>query len=253
MGLFSIFKGSEAAAARSSDEALVERARSSARRRLIGAVVLLGVGVVAFPLIFETQPRPIPVDIPIEIPRKEGQPPVALPPATKAVAPAASKPAAAVTETKTEAPREPAMAATTPAPVTTASPATKVEPARTTAPKPEAKPEPKVEAKPEARTEVKAQTKPDAKSTTAVTAKPASEGVTPRYVVQVGAFAEAGAVREVRSRVEKLGLATYTQAIDTPSGARTRVRVGPFASRDEADKVAAKLKAAGLPGAVLTL
>jgi len=31
------------------------------------------------------------------------------------------------------------------------------------------------------------------------------------------------------------------------------VRVGPFASRDEADKAAAKIKTAGLPSAILTL
>jgi DedD protein len=74
-----------------------------------------------------------------------------------------------------------------------------------------------------------------------------------RFVVQVGAFAEAAAVRDTRAKVEKLGLVTYTQVVETPGGARTRVRIGPFASRDEADKAAAKLKAAGLAGAVLAL
>ncbi|MEO7854874.1 MAG: SPOR domain-containing protein, partial [Rubrivivax sp.] len=49
------------------DEAAeVLAARTRARRRLIGAVVLLGIGIVAFPLIFETQPRPVAVDLPIE-------------------------------------------------------------------------------------------------------------------------------------------------------------------------------------------
>jgi DedD protein len=60
-------------------------------------------------------------------------------------------------------------------------------------------------------------------------------------------------VRETRAKVDKLGLHTYTQTIDTDKGKRTRVRVGPFASRDEAELVAAKVKAAGLPAAVLTL
>jgi DedD protein len=227
--LSSIFKRRDPTPAPVSDEALVARVRTSARRRLVGAVVLLGIGVVAFPLIFETQPRPIPVDIPIEIPRKEGQPPLALP-APKPMTPAASKPQAQAADAKAEAPRDPV-------------PAAKIEA------KPEPKPEPKAESRPEAKPEAKpaAVAKPaDAAS------KPLDEGAG-RFVVQVGAFAEAGAVREARTKVEKLGLATYTQVIETPSGKRTRVRVGPFASREEADKAAARLKAAGLPGAVLTL
>jgi len=222
--LSSIFKRPDTPPARGSDEAIVERARTSARRRLIGAVVLLGVGVVAFPLIFETQPRPIPVDIPIEIPRKDGQPPLALPTPKPAAAPASKPAPVVITEPKAEAPREPAPVAAAPAPAA--------------APKVEAKPEPKVEPK------------PPAVSATPAPAAPAEGG---RFVVQVGAFAEAAAIRDARAKVEKLGLATYTQAVETANGKRTRVRVGPFATREEADKAAAKLKAAGLPGAVLTL
>ena len=47
--------------------AAVEAARTRARRRLIGAGVLLLAGVIGFPLLFETQPRPLPVDTPIEV------------------------------------------------------------------------------------------------------------------------------------------------------------------------------------------
>jgi hypothetical protein len=46
----------------------VEAMRRRARHRLIGAAVLVLIGVVGFPLLFDTQPRPIPVNIPIEIP-----------------------------------------------------------------------------------------------------------------------------------------------------------------------------------------
>ncbi|MBT9494929.1 MAG: SPOR domain-containing protein [Paucibacter sp.] len=81
--------------------------------------------------------------------------------------------------------------------------------------------------------------------------KPAEVGG--RSIVQVGAFADAKAAQEVRMKVEKLGLKTYTQVLETPAGKRVRVRVGPFASKDEADKAAAKLRAVGLSPAVLTL
>ncbi len=46
---------------------------------------------------------------------------------------------------------------------------------------------------------------------------------------------------------------TYTQPVDTPTGKRIRVRVGPYATRAEADKVATRLKGDGLQAVVLTL
>jgi DedD protein len=70
-------------------------------------------------------------------------------------------------------------------------------------------------------------------------------------VVQVGAFTDDAKIREVRVKVEKIGLKTYTQQVDTPGGKRVRVRVGPFASKAEADKVAARIKADGLPAAAV--
>ena len=63
-----------------------------------------------------------------------------------------------------------------------------------------------------------------------------------RFVVQVGAFADAAAAREMRGRVEKLGLKSYMQVVETSTGSRTRVRAGPFESRDEAEKALAKAK-----------
>ena len=81
----------------------------------------------------------------------------------------------------------------------------------------------------------------------------ASEPTAGRFVVQVGAFADADAVREARAKVEKLGLKTYTQVVETSGGKRTRVRVGPFSTRDEADKASSKMRSAGLAPAVLTL
>jgi DedD protein len=227
MGLFDFLqRDRQAAAAAPAGAEQADAARVRAKRRLIGAVVLLGIGVVAFPLLFETQPRPIPVDIPIQIPSRESAPPLALP-----------------------APVKPAGAASTPAPKVSAAPApapVEATPARLVPP-PEPAPPKAVEPAP-----AKAAAPPPPKAE--ASAKPAAaEPNGGRFVVQVGAFAEAAAVRETRSKVEKLGLTTYTQQVETSSGPRTRVRLGPFATREEADKAAAKIKAAGLPGAVLAL
>lgn len=74
-----------------------------------------------------------------------------------------------------------------------------------------------------------------------------------RFVVQVGAFSDAGKAREARLKLERAGLKTYTQVVDTKDGRRTRVRVGPFAERVEADKAVAKIKKLELSAAVLVL
>src|SRR5215218_8832343 len=96
----------------------VQQARTRARQRLIGAIVLLAIGIIGFPLVFETQPRPIPVDVPIEIPRRDALPPLAMPPARAPVRPtsadsatnasAAPTPAPTATPAATAAARTPA-------------------------------------------------------------------------------------------------------------------------------------------------
>ena len=74
-----------------------------------------------------------------------------------------------------------------------------------------------------------------------------------RFIVQVGAFADDSAVREARQKAERAGVKTYTQTVETSAGKRTRVRAGPFSSREDADKAAGALKKAGLGGSVLSL
>lgn len=214
-----------------------EQARARAKRRLIGAVVLLGIGVIAFPLLFETQPRPIPVDIPIVIPPRDGAPPLALPAPRPAPKPAASAPS---------------VAAPSAAPSAAAAPTPQSEkPSQVSAPSPSGKAsEPAVMPKPAVAAAPTPAPKPAAE--VAKPAAPAAQAAT-RFVVQIGAFAEASAVRDVRSKAQQAGLATFTQNVTTADGQRTRVRLGPFASREEAEKAAARAKAAGLGGAVLTL
>ena len=68
-----------------------------------------------------------------------------------------------------------------------------------------------------------------------------------------GAFAEAAKAQEARHKLEKAGLKTYTHVAETKDGKRTRVRVGPFATRAEADRAGEKVRKLGLAAAVLTL
>jgi len=221
------------------DSGPVQAARARARRRLIGAVVLLAIGIIGFPLVFETQPRPVAVDIPIEMPPKKNGGSVAPPPARPMpVTPAPKASAPVLAELPPERAEAPAAAAPapTPAPVPTPAPAP--------APAPVTHPPPAAVAKADDGSRAKALLD-DGPSASAPKAG--------RFVVQVGAYTDANALREARQKVEKLGLKTYTQVVETDAGKRTRVRVGPFATREEADGAGAKLKAAGLPVAILTL
>jgi DedD protein len=211
--------------------------RKRARHRLIGAGVLVLIGVVGFPLLFDTQPRPIAVDIPIEIPDRNKVKPLPLPAQPVTQAPVAAGPVTGDVQPK-EAPTP------QPAKVAAAEPA-KVQPQPTAKaePKPEAKPAPKP-----ADDGAKARALLEGQPTQVAAAT--AEG---RFVVQVGAFADATKVREVRQKVEHAGMKTYTNVAETKDGKRIRVRVGPFGSRAEADKAAEKLKGLDLPAAILTL
>lgn len=234
MALFSFGKRRDAAATPATPAEIVQRARTRARRRLIGAVVLLGIGVVGFPLLFETQPRPIAVDVDFDIPQRETAPPLAMPTppgdgarATGQVPPPPPPPAPA----RAEAPAAAAPPAVTPATAPPAAAAPAASPAPPGAPRPPA------------------QAAQPTRPPPAVAAAPAAQ----RFVVQVGAFADRAAMQQMRTRVERLGLSTYTQVVETAAGARTRVRVGPFPSRDEAERAAARLRAAGITAVVLRL
>jgi DedD protein len=249
MGLLSYFKRkSEASAAAIPPAEMdgVAAARTLARRRLIGATVLLGIGVVGFPLLFETQPRPIAIDIPIEIPRKDGAPALVLPPAVTAPAAApaakvASVPAEIVERSADEG-RE--LAASAPALKPSAKSTPKPASAASLVP---AKPLPSAPKPADDGGRARALLDGETSASSAPSAPSA------RVVVQVGAFADAGKLAEVRHKLEKLGLKTYTQVVEVEGSKRTRVRVGPFDNRAEADKAAARIRAAGLPAAILTL
>lgn len=261
MAFFKFRRGGDDQAAAAQPES-VEMMRRRAKHRLIGAVVLVLLGVVGFPLLFDTQPRPIPVDIPIEIPDKGTSKPLAIPapsPDKPAAAPAPA-PVAVPTPAPAPAPQVTASAsldnkeeivAPAKAPAGSAPAQDKPAPAAVAAKpaKPASKPEPATRPDDGAKAKALLEGRPVAE----VPDKPASDAAAGRFVVQVGAFADVAKARETRLKVEKAGLKTYTQVVETKDGKRIRVRVGPYASKAEADKAASKIKGLDLPAAVLTL
>jgi len=230
----------------------VEVLRRRARHRLIGATVLVIIGVVGFPLVFDTQPRPVSVDIAVDIPdRIKTKPMVSASAATKqtplATDAALSPKEEVVTSAKKEETPIPTASQTPVAVTPTAPPATATaktaEPLKT--------PEP---AKADSKTsDTSTLAKTSSASLVPVTPSASAAVEGPRFVVQIGAFAEDVKVKEVRLKLEKAGYKTYTNIANTKDGPRTRVRVGPFASKDEAEKMANKIKQLQLQPQVLTL
>ena len=228
MSFFNLRRGGSTSQSQSGAPAEhLDTVRKRAKHRLIGAAVLVLVGVVGFPLLFDSQPRPIPVDIAIEIPARQSVKPLA----TATPASATPAPSAA-----------PATPAPDPAPVAPPAAVASVTPvpAAAAAAVPAA---PRV-ADDSARAKALLEDKPVAS---------ANAPTELRLVVQVGAFADAAKAREVRLKLEKAGLKTYTQVADSKEGKRTRVRVGPFANKAEADQAALKIKALDLPATILSL
>ena len=298
----------------------IDTLRRRARHRLIGAAVLVGLAIIGFPLLFDTQPRPVAVNAPITIPDKDKVAPLRTPdpvPAAAslgereemvsgalaprggertasasaaAVAPArrasAEKPAAPTRDARPDAAAADARAKAEEAARLKAEEAARAKAAQAKREEEakaaqarrdddrsqaqtdaQAKREEAARAKREQEARAKRESELRAKREEAARARALLEGRgTPsadkpaaadakagRFIVQVGAFADDSAVREARQKAERAGVKTYTQTVETSAGKRTRVRAGPFSSREDADKAAGALKKAGLGGSVLSL
>ncbi len=225
----------------------VEAVRRRARYRLIGSVVLVTTAVVGFPLLFDTQPRPVSMDTPIVIPSRQvlqGESVVAAPqlPAQagldaqeEVVKDEAAKP---VQAPKPEEPAKPVVA--------------EVAPKQDS--KPVAKPAEKPALKKTEPAPVKATTLSSAERAQALLDGKQPDANIDKYLIQVGAFTDTAKVREVRAKLEGAGLKTYTQVTDTKEGKKlTRVRLGPYRGKDEVDKAAERIRKLGLKPAVLKL
>lgn len=248
MAFFKFRKGGDEQPAAPAQPESVEVLRRRAKNRLIGAAILVLIGVIGFPLLVDKQPRPVAVDLPIEIPERDKVLPLAAPEAPQPAAEAASAPLAAPLPSVPAA-ASPAAAAPAAEKAVAEKSADKSADKAADVPAAKAPAKPAPVAKPESRTESKPEPKPG-KGDAKAEPKAAQEG---RYVVQVGSFADEGRAREVRGKLERAGLKNYTQAVETKDGRRIRVRAGPFASKAEADRVAEKLRKLDLPAAVLSL
>jgi DedD protein len=201
-----------------SDEELQLKKR--ARRRLVGAVALVLLIVVFLPMVLDSEPKPLNQDVTITIPpipKPESNP--------QTPAPVPTAPAAPVT------PHVAGMPEAAPAPVPEAA---AVQP-KPEPPKSEAlKPEPRAESKPAAKPAPKHEVKPAPPSHLAAGDE--------SFVVQLGAFSNAGNAKALQKKLQDNKFKAYTELVKNSGGDRTRVRVGPYSSRDAAEKARDRLK-----------
>lgn len=261
-----------------SDPAELEQLRVRTRRRLVGAAVLVLLAVVFLPALLDVAPRPVGGDIRIEMPRRDAVAspvPAPDPSASAAAAPAASVQGVAVaiaplTEaappvpsdregaTRSDAARVDRVQADPPRADNLRVERERQE--RETAAKEKAAQEKAAKekaardkaAREKADREKADREKAEREKAERDKAKAREVAAASRHWVQVGAYSEAATVRSVRQKIEKLGLNSVEQPVDTSAGPRTRVRLGPFTSRDEAERVLARLKAGGLNGSVIS-
>lgn len=219
-----------------------EQLKKRARRRLVGAIALVLLAVIVLPMVMDHEPRPTGPEIQVRIPSQDGpafEGRVAPPKAASSVATASvATPAIPVAEEK---PRSPVAALEKPKAVSEAKPEVKEA-----EPKLEPKAEPKAEKKPAASENKKSETVESARAATAIAGGAGSE----QWVVQLGAYQEAGRVKLLLGKLKELGVPAFTEKVDTPQGQRTRVRAGPFSGRDAAVKAQERVKIIGVTGPV---
>lgn len=197
--------------------------KKRARRRLVGAAALALLAAIVLPMVMDQEPRPLNQDVQIQIPRQEGDNFTAHPIATPGDA---AQPAVAANP---DTPAEPESPGATPPlrPTPPPAEAAKPEPVKPESPKPEASkaPAPKTES-----------SRPEA----------ILSGQSESYVVQLGAYKDESNVVSLRTKLKSEGFPTYTEKVAD----KTRVRVGPYPSREAAEKAANQLRKLGLNGVV---
>jgi len=218
--------------------------KKRARRRLVGAAALALFAVIVLPMVMDREPRPLSQDIQVRIPSQDATGFAAkLMPGKPAATPMPAPEPKPLAEQKTEVQAKSEAAPAMPAAVSAAA-----KPAAQTVTAPAAKPAEKPAEKltaPEKKSETVE--KPAAKA--AADATPAADA-SGQWVIQLGAFKEAGNVKLLLAKLKGIGVPAYTEKLESPQGPRTRVRAGPFATQEAAEKARARLKIIGVDGPV---
>jgi DedD protein len=213
--------------------------KKRARRRLVGAAALALLAAIVLPMVMDHEPRQPVQDVQVKIPSQDAGG------FTSRILPAKPAPTPLPVD---EPPAKPvAKTADVPPSAETAKP---TPPAvEKPAEKPVAKPVEKPADKPAEKPAEKAPEKPAAKADETRAAAVLAGGGE-QWVVQLGAYKEAGNVKLLLGKLKQMGVAAYTEDFDSPQGPRTRVRAGPFPSKEAAEKAQGRIRKIGVDGPV---
>jgi len=188
-----------------------------ARRRLVGAIALVVLIVVVLPVILDQQPRPVSQALTVQIPGPDGGPFK-----TRVLPPLQSSPVAPLKGESTRAQKDPSDKAM------------------------QAEPEPSSRPRPAKKEAARSSDKERAKTQLAEARRAQALLNDEGFIVPLGAFTNPDNVKQVQDRAASAGIRSYTESVKGQQGEQTRVRAGPFASRDAAEKARDRLKSLGL-------
>lgn len=232
--------------------------KKRARRRLVGALAFVSVVAVVLPMVMDHEPRQVVQDVEIRIPGQDEKPfapKFSAAPVEKLVNKPSDSPPA---KPPTEVTESRGVAQPTARVVETVKEKSVDKPVEKTPVKVE-----KLSEKPPEKSTEKALAKPaekpaakndDAKRAAAILggqsadAKPVS--ASGEYLVLIGAFSNEANVKNLKAKLAEQGIRTFSEPLDTPQGKKTRVRAGPFASREAAEKALEKMQRIGVSGAI---
>ena len=229
--------------------------KKRARRRLVGAVAFAGLAAIVLPMVMDEEPKQQVQDVQIRIPGQDQTP---FNP--KVAKPLAGNEKALVEEKLEAAPVSP--------PIATVSKPVATPVSKPVENMPEKAPEKPVEKKKIEKTSEKKVEKPaekpvektvkangnDSQRVTAIlsgkVAEAAAANGSGQYVILIGAFSNPANVKQLQTKIGELGVKVFTESLDAPEGKKTRVRAGPFPSKEAADKALDKMKRIGVNGVV---
>ncbi|MDC9612471.1 cell division protein DedD [Xenorhabdus khoisanae] len=226
---------------------------SKFQNRLVGTLVLVALGVVVLPIIFdgdkkynEDQFASIPL-----VPKPGDEEDIdSIPPLTQNMPTTPPEGAAEAMQTQAQQQSDsetailPELSSSEPTQITAPPSVITKEPKA--AVKPEPPPQPKVETKPQTQPDTRSENKPEAKSKPVEQAPQAAA-----YIVQLGALKNADKVGEIVAKLRLSGHQVYTIPSSPVQGQLTRIYVGPNASRQKLESILSELKEiTGLEGQI---
>ncbi|MBD5800747.1 cell division protein FtsN [Azoarcus sp. Aa7] len=224
--------------------------KKRARRRLVGAAALALLAAIILPMVMDQEPSAPAQDIQVTIPDREADNTLSRPiasrpardPDSQLAPPPEEQPP---TPVPPEVPRQEVAANVQPSPRPAPAPATADGP-KGTAPAGAAvepqKSAPSLAAKNATTDRARAQAILEGKP-----AVPSAPAAGSGFIVQIGAFGDGSKAASIAADLKRRGFAAYTEKV----GAMTRVRIGPFGGRDDAEKAAQRVRASGMSGSVV--